>query len=346
MSTNIVICFDGTNNEPEHGQTNVARIYDIAAKNTAQVVYYDPGVGTMGARSATTRPGQALSRLGGLAFGHGIKNNIAEAYGFLMNTYQPGDQIYVFGFSRGAYTARALVGMLRTVGLLRPGADNLIPYALKLYARNGSKKTKQKDREKFFALTTRFDKNFGNPDFPDRFAPQIQFLGVWDTVKFVGWFNLRARFEQAHWPFTRKVPNVVHGRHAMAIHERRRYYKEYRFDEQELTPTRDLHELWFSGVHSDVGGQFPDDHRLSDIALKWMVDEAVAHGLVIDAETHERHLLVKPTAALPDDYAMGRIHKNGLMWFAAGAGWHKRRIRESDECHPSVAIRESRETKL
>src|SRR3954447_24948403 len=134
---NLVVCLDGTNNEPETGTTNVARIYDLAQKNASQLVYYDPGVGTMGARGAVTRIGKALTRVAGLLVGYGIKDNIEEAYTWLSRNYQENDEIYVFGFSRGAYTARALTGMLHTVGLLRPGTENLVPYALKLYARGG-----------------------------------------------------------------------------------------------------------------------------------------------------------------------------------------------------------------
>src|SRR5205085_6237393 len=137
MARNLVVCLDGTSNEPESGTTNVARTYAVAAKSDTQLVYYDPGVGTMGARGAVTRAGQAATRIAGLVVGYGVKDNIEEAYDWLAAHYQPGDEIFVFGFSRGAYTARALTGMLRTVGLLRPGADNLTPYALKLYAQHG-----------------------------------------------------------------------------------------------------------------------------------------------------------------------------------------------------------------
>ena len=124
----LVVCLDGTNNEPEHGATNVARMYEVAQKDDSQLAYYDPGVGTMGARAAITPLGQALTRVAGLAAGHGIRDNIEMAYTWLSRQHQPDDQIYVFGFSRGAYTARALTGMLRTVGLLRPGTENATPY--------------------------------------------------------------------------------------------------------------------------------------------------------------------------------------------------------------------------
>src|SRR5262245_59408063 len=120
MTRNLVVCLDGTSNEPEVDVTNVARLFDMAIKDQEQLVYYDPGVGTMGARSAITPFGKSLTRLSGMAIGYGIRDNIAEAYTWLMANWRKGDQIYLFGFSRGAYTALALAGMLRTVGLLSP----------------------------------------------------------------------------------------------------------------------------------------------------------------------------------------------------------------------------------
>ena len=149
MARNLVVCLDGTSNEPESGTTNVARTYAVAAKSESQLVYYDPGVGTMGARGAVTRH-RARTRPGSPAWcvGFGVKDNIEEAYTWLSTHYQRGDRIFVFGFSRGAYTARALTGMLRTVGLLRPGADNLTPYALKLYAQHGPDERRRRSRRR------------------------------------------------------------------------------------------------------------------------------------------------------------------------------------------------------
>ncbi|MEZ4502973.1 MAG: DUF2235 domain-containing protein [Dehalococcoidia bacterium] len=336
----IVICLDGTSNEPETGSTNAVRAFEIAAKTTDQIVYYDPGVGTMGARSATTRLGKAVTRMTGLALGHGVKDNVEEAYRFLMHEYAAGDHIYLFGFSRGAYTARALAGMLRTVGLLRPEAENLIPYAMKLYARAGRGDADEQANDEFWRLRTNFNESFGNPEFPNRFAPQIHFLGIWDTVKFVGWLNWRAQLQQARWPFTRNVANVVHGRHALALDEKRRYYGAYRFDPDEVRKERrDLREVWFTGVHSDVGGTYPDDHRLADIALHWMLEEARALDLEVDAKAYRKHLGIEPGEPLPEDYALGRVHPNGWPWFLLGAGWRRRRLLEDDEIHPSVETR-------
>src|ERR1700754_4945414 len=136
---NIIICLDGTKNEVKaKAVTNVFKVAEIADLTNPgeQVLYYGPGVGTMTAPSAWTSVAQRISLIGGMLVGHGMRQDIAEAYTYLMNTWEPGDKVFVFGFSRGAYTARALCGMLYRIGLLRPGSDNLVPYAVRTYARN------------------------------------------------------------------------------------------------------------------------------------------------------------------------------------------------------------------
>jgi uncharacterized protein (DUF2235 family) len=311
-------------------------------------VYYDPGVGTMGARSAVTSLGKALTRTAGLVSGYGIKDNIEEAYSWLTRNYEAGDRIYVFGFSRGAYTACTLTGMLRTVGLLRPGTENLVPYAVKLYAQSGKSFPEGDPRAKaehdaFWKVRSDFRNQFGNPAFPipfDTSQHQVRFLGVWDTVKSVGWLNLKARIEMARWPFTRKVTNVETARLAMAMDERRRPFAEYRFDAESVAESAGRYrEVWFPGVHSDVGGFFPDDHDLSDIALAWMVGEAANEDLIVDEDRY--HTVLKPLKLgdeLPADYALGKIHNNGSVWMLAG-GWRSRPVLPADEKHPSVLYR-------
>jgi uncharacterized protein (DUF2235 family) len=346
---NLVLCLDGTNNEPEHGDTNVARIFDLAEKNAKQLVYYDPGVGTMGARGAVTRVGKELTRFAGLVAGHGIQDNIEEAYTWLSRNYQKGDRIYVFGFSRGAYTARALTGMLDTVGLLRPGTENLVTYAVKLYAQTGpppARGTADPDAEvaqgKYWELRREFRRKFGNPEFPTSFDTsrrQIHFLGVWDTVKSVGWLNLKARIEMARWPYTRKIENVYIARHAMAIDEKRRPYPIYRFDPHTVAASDGRHQqMWFVGVHSDVGGLFPDDHRLSDIALSWMVKAADTADFAVNKTKYARMLKVRFDDELPDEYGLGKIHDAETVWWLAG-GWSRREILADDDIHRTVHYR-------
>jgi uncharacterized protein (DUF2235 family) len=337
-----VVCLDGTSNEPESGTTNVARTYAVAAKAESQVVFYDPGVGTMGARGAVTGAGKLATRVAGLVVGFGVHDNIDEAYTWLSGTYQAGDRIFVFGFSRGAYTARALTGMLRTVGLLRPSADNLAPYALKLYAQSGGQDPSADQEKEFWKRRRDFTDRFGNPDFPNPFDPhrhQVHFLGVWDTVKTIGWLNWKAQFEQARWPFTRRITNVGTARHAMALDEKRRPYPVYRFDPTVVRESEGRYvEQWFAGVHSDVGGQYPGDHRLSDIAFGWMMDEARAAGLEVDEKAYRKHAGVRLGEAVPDESAEGRIHESGKVWSLLG-GWKPRQVLPGDLVHPSVRRR-------
>src|SRR6185312_13977381 len=132
MARNIIVCCDGTGNEFDERRSNVIKLYKTLICDDNQIAYYHPGVGTMGARNALSRIGKWWTKLLGLAFGYGISDNVADAYQFLMRNYEPEDPIYVFGFSRGAYTARALCGMLHAVGLLSAGNEALIPYAIRM----------------------------------------------------------------------------------------------------------------------------------------------------------------------------------------------------------------------
>ena len=137
---NLVVCCDGTGNiwKPGPDKTNVAKLFEVLEKSNSQITYYDPGVGTPdGALSGDEGGGipyrETLRRLGGLAWGDGVWTNVAEAYTFLLRNYQHGDRIFLFGFSRGAFTARAVSGLIHMFGLLREGHENLIPSILRVY---------------------------------------------------------------------------------------------------------------------------------------------------------------------------------------------------------------------
>jgi uncharacterized protein (DUF2235 family) len=351
---NLVVCLDGTTNEPDAGTTNVARLFDVAVKDEQQLVYYDPGVGTIAARGAITPWGQALTRVAGMAIGYGIKADLAEAYTWLMRNYRKGDRIYVFGFSRGAYTARALTGMLHTVGLLHADADNLVPYALKMYASSGStpdpgltpSPEKQAENRKFWNTRDRFRDRFGNHEFPhpfDRRRAQVHFVGVWDTVKSVGWLNVKARIEIARWPFTRKLTQVANARHALAIDEKRRPFTEYRFDPDVVSQSGGrFQERWFAGVHGDIGGECTKEDQLPDIAFAWMVREAMAAaadgeevGLRVDPNRYRKLVDVDLGAELPPDRIRGVITPNKWVWRLA-LGWRVRPIEATDDVDQSV----------
>lgn len=347
---NIVICLDGTSNEPETGSTNVARLFAVACKSKTQLVYYDPGVGTMGARGAVTPLAKRATVLAGLVIGYGVRDNLEEAYTFLMRHYRHDDRIFVFGFSRGAYTARALTGMLRTVGLLRAGAENLVPYALKLYTHGGKRQAsregdgtstplteaQKKEQQAYWRVRRDFNSRFGNPEFPNGFDTdqhQVHFLGAWDTVKSIGWLNWKARWQEAQWPYTRRIVNVGTARHALAIDERRRPFPEYRF--HTAPGSADHNEMWFAGVHSDVGGRYDDDHRLSDIAFAWMVEEARAAEFEVDDAALEREFKGGRRGAQPRAGTLPVLHTNPWPWVFAG-GWRSRKILPGDDVHESV----------
>lgn len=132
MPKNIVICCDGTGNEFGKSNSNVVKLYKTLLCDHDQIAYYHPGVGTMGSRNALSGIGKWWTRVIGLAFGYGISDNVADAYQFLMKNFEPDDKVYIFGFSRGAYTARALCGTLHAVGLLTAGNEGLIPYAIRM----------------------------------------------------------------------------------------------------------------------------------------------------------------------------------------------------------------------
>src|SRR5712692_10530147 len=297
MPKNIVICCDGTGNEFGDQKSNVVKLYKMLVCNQTQIGYYHPGVGTMGARSALTGIGKWWTRKIGLAFGYGISDNVADAYQFLMRTFEPGDQVYVSGFSRGAYTARALCGMLHIVGLLTQGNEGLIPYAIRMIKR------KKID----FGVAADFKKTFSRECKP-------YFVGVWDTVSSVGWVYNAVRF-----PFTTAThnPDLSIVRHAISIDERRAFFRQNVFGTPS-NPQQDIQEVWFAGVHSDVGGSYPEsESQLSQIALRWMVCEAELARLTVDP-SRKADILGGKSPYVPPDPLTQNHHESlhGLWWIA------------------------------
>ncbi|WP_330309055.1 MULTISPECIES: DUF2235 domain-containing protein [unclassified Streptomyces] len=323
MAKNLVVCLDGTGNQLKaKGNTNVVRLYEMLdlSDPARQIAYYDPGVGTFSTAGAWTPLARRLSKLLGLAVGSGMRENLAEAYTYLMGHYEPGDQIYVFGFSRGAYTARALVGMLKAVGLMRPGMENLVPYAVSVYAKNKDWTRQDWDQLHHFAGA------FSNA-VEGRVGISVTYLGIWDSVKAAGVLRWNLR-----WPYTRQLPNVRRVRHAVSLDEKRRPYREYLVTPDKKHPAPgSVEQVWFAGVHSDVGGTFEDDPRLPTITLKWIVDAAL-----------DEHLLLKPGAyarevtLVPED-ALGKVHRMGWIWSLLT--YRRRRPPQGSHVHASVRAR-------
>ena len=133
MGRNLIVCCDGTGNEIKENQSNVLKFYRLVKKDNTQIGFYDPGVGTISNSNAWARFKNRAKGVFGLATGYGLDTNVLEAYKFLTKNYQDGDQIYLFGFSRGAYTIRVLAGFLNMVGLVNTHNENLFNYALIAY---------------------------------------------------------------------------------------------------------------------------------------------------------------------------------------------------------------------
>jgi uncharacterized protein (DUF2235 family) len=213
MPKNIVICCDGTGNEIEKSLSNVMKLFRCAEKDDSQTVFYDPGIGTIGAENEWGLRRQKLKEIFSMATGAGLYRNIVDSYKFLSEKYEPGDNIYMFGFSRGAYTVRALAGLINLVGLLPRDQSNLASYALKAYKDSSAKNDLEIGR--------RFGRISG------AVHPPIKFMGVWDTVNSVivpsggNLFNLE--FEKL--PYSLQNPSVEIVRQALAIDEKRRMFR-------------------------------------------------------------------------------------------------------------------------
>ena len=273
---NIVICCDGTGNAYGNNNSNVVKLYATLEINDRQIGYYHPGVGTMGAPSANNKVEEEWSVISGLAFGAGLMSNVGDAYRYLMELYCEGDDIYLFGFSRGAYTARALAGVLHMFGLLCPGNEGLIPYVTRMYARTSRELARQQDT---FGVAHGFKKTFSR-------NITLHFVGVWDTVSSVGWI-----YDPVKLPYTARNPIMRIGRHVVSIDERRCFFRDnlwgapFKVGEGEypFSGPQDIKQVWFAGVHSDVGGSYPEQQSgLSKLTLEWMLREASLAGLKVD----------------------------------------------------------------
>jgi uncharacterized protein (DUF2235 family) len=328
MSKRIVLCFDGTWNTPaekftglaklheeferltglgddamraaiEHVdpqagvETNVCRFYrsvlrqspaDVAPGELAQTKWYDKGVGT-----------DWYDRVSGGAFGLGLSRNIRQGYQFLSETYKDGDEVLVFGFSRGAYTARSLVGMIRNCGLLPNGSSGDGPdspqmlEAYELYRAHDEGPDSERAR------------NFRE----EKKSPliKIKCLGVWDTVgalgiplESFGAFNKEA-FEFHDIELSGLVENAFH---AVAVDEHRAPYKVTLWAPKEK-PQQTIEQRWFMGAHADVGGGY-EARELSDITLHWMQEKAQACGVKLDQNGIPKVTVANAGGAIADSF--------------------------------------------
>ena len=255
-SKRLVVCCDGTWNDTDQGTdyTNVSRlawaIKPIDANGVPQIVYYQSGVGTAGTKASQIASG---------ALGMGLSHNMRDAYSFICHNYCEGDEIFLFGFSRGAYTARCVGGLIGFAGLI--GKRDLDRF-LELW-----KAYKEKDKAALASFDTR------------KSDARIKCVGVWDTVGAVGIPEDLARFDilfRKYYGFfdSDLGAHIEHAFHAVALDERRKNFVPTLWTQKPEGKAngQELKQVWFAGVHSDVGGGYPE-HGSSDIPLAWMASE-------------------------------------------------------------------------
>jgi len=254
----IIICCDGTNQKFQENRTNPLRLYYCLDNTKDQISFYDPGVGTFDrngpdfAQNFLERISSTVTRtLEGSAMGYGIVQNIRDAYRYLMNVYEDGDKIYLFGFSRGAFTAQAVAGLLNKCGLIYRHNDNLIDYVLEIYLQRGNRR-----------IAKEFKETMARPEC------KPHFIGVWDTVESLGPSHKDDFF------YDKLGNNCDHGYHAVAVDETRDDFCADCWHDM----AANLEEVWFTGWHGDVGGGLHHD-GLSNIPLHWMISKAAAHGV-------------------------------------------------------------------
>jgi uncharacterized protein (DUF2235 family) len=286
MPKKIIVAFDGTWNLPDQkpeidgdASTNVVKLHDAILPSqkdgTLQKKIYVAGVGT-----------DWYDKLEGGAFGVGLSKKIKDGYIALAKQYEEGDQVFIFGFSRGAYSARSLVGLIRNVGLLTKKHIDRIDEAYTLYrTRDSSADT---ENAKFFRQS--YSREI-----------QIHFLGVWDTVGALGvpfksaeWFN--HKYYEFH---DTELSGIVRNAfHAVAIDEHRANYECTLWDPI-AKPNQVMEQVWFCGAHANVGGGYADN-SLSDIPLRWMANKAMECGLELNSKKIPR--LPSDLPAITDSY--------------------------------------------
>ncbi len=282
MSKTIAFCADGTwDNAGKH--TNVYKLYKSLITSSTQVPFYDDGVGANG--------NPILKLLGG-AFGLGLWQKIKEGYTKIAHVYEAGDPIFLFGFSRGAYTARSVAGMIAACGLpTKNFTQEVVDTAFQAYR-------DKKNRAQLLAKLSGFG----------MYNAKITMIGVWDTVGSLGIPSLLGGVDPILYGFldTGLHPDVLNAYHALAIDEMRCEFPPTLWTSSPA-PGQTVEQVWFCGVHSDVGGGEPDTpdggSALSDITLTWMMNKASALGLEIDAAVARQY-----TLPLDSRYALTPLH--------------------------------------
>ena len=298
MPKNIVLCSDGTGNTAIKGRgTNVFKLFEaldlqVCRGNSSiptQIAFYDDGVGT--------QQFVPLKLLGG-AFGMGLGRNVRHLYTELARVYEPGDRIYLFGFSRGAFTVRCLGGMIARIGIVKGGdRDEFRARVKAAYKENrrcyrlayGRKPDPAADKQR--ALEFRLQNSVVDPVYaPDGRVP-IDFIGVWDTVDAVGFPIAEASefWNRFVYPFKfpdqRLSPLVKRACHALSLDDERYTFHPTLWDGESEHPER-IEQTWFAGVHTNVGGGYPKQ-GMSMVTLAWMMRRAEQAGLRFLPSVHQ-----------------------------------------------------------
>jgi len=271
----IVICADGTWNKPEKNlkkdfPTNILKlsraIKPVDKNNIPQQVFYDWGIGSY-----------HNSFAGGVT-GKGLHKNVKDCYRYLVQNYSLGDELFFFGFSRGAYTIRSLCGLINNCGILKRPDAKLIEKAFKHY------KNPKKDYQPNGKKSIQFREDYS---FDEQI---ITFVGIWDTVGALGIpFSFMGLLDKEDEFYDNKMgPNIQTARHALAIDELRSDFEPTIWEPRK---NLNLKQVWFAGVHTDIGGSYPPDkntgYMSSDISLKWMLEEAMTFNLCIESHLIE-----------------------------------------------------------
>jgi uncharacterized protein (DUF2235 family) len=333
MPKRLIVCADGTWNKVEKAQsgkhlsTNVAKfaaaLLPTDIHGTPQLLCYLEGVGT--------HKGEWIR--GGM-FGLGISHNIQHAYEFLVQWYQPGDEIWIFGFSRGAFTARSLAGLIRDTGLLKAENVNQVGPAMSTYRDRYDDTAPDAPRARIFRNTYSYE-------------PPIKFIGVWDTVGALGVPGVHlwlARLLKVDWQFhdTTLSRSVENAYHALAIHERRSDFEPTLWEKQDWPGASDqtLEQVWFSGVHSDVGGGYAEA-GLSDVAARWLIEKAKSHGLGFreDFLADSRWFAPDPEGKLHDSFDFPFSWLDTLRRRKGNRTFRAKGTNTFESLHPSVLER-------
>jgi len=289
MPKNIVIFSDGTGQEGGKGaNSNIYKLYNMVEDRTSkQVSFYDPGLGT------------GWQKFSGNIAGAGISKNIQECYQFIFEHFEAGDQIYLFGFSRGAATVRSLASFIHYFGILPKSRPDLIKKAYKIYQIENKEKRELKANEFISIHHTMWTK--------------IKFLGCYDTVAALGipikplsvLMNKLPGFQYKFHDF-KLSDSVENAYQALAIDDERKTFHPILWDEKDILPYQSIKQVWFCGMHTDVGGGY-DKQDLSNIPLIWLKDLAIKHNLLI---------YPKPSVPIKSNI-------NGFMHNSRGDGWTK-----------------------